>query len=94
MDATTRTTTARIDDLGYRMEARGIAADPVNLLLLAHTATDLGVNQILVDVMVDEDQPEVVRMRAFAKVSVQVAMRLHADAATRPAGRQELQHAC
>ena len=83
METTTHTTTARIKALGYQMEARGIDADPVDLLLLAHTARDLNVSEILVGLMIDEDEPEVARMRAFGRVSMQVAMRLHDEPARR-----------
>ena len=76
MTTMTHTTTERITSLGYQMEAKGIDADPVDLQLLAHTATDLGLNEILVGLMIDEDEPEVARMRAFERVSVQVANRL------------------
>ena len=65
---TTHTNHAAIETLGYAIEARGIDADPVALLLLAHSARDLGINEILVSVMVDEDQPAVVRVRAFARL--------------------------
>lgn len=92
MNTATHTTTARIASLDYLVEARGIAADPVSLLLLAHTATDLGVNEILVNLMVDEHEPEVARIRAYARVAVQVANRL-GDAAS-STDRRELQPAC
>lgn len=85
------TTSARIAELGRAMEA-GFEPDTVELLLLAHTARDLGVNEILVQVMIDDEQPAVARVRAFARVSVQVAARLHElDAAT---DQHELQPAC
>jgi hypothetical protein len=73
MTLDTHTTTARIKSLDFMLEADGITADPVNLLLLAHTARDLGVNELLVSLMVDEDEPEVARIRAYARVAVQVA---------------------
>ena len=88
----THTTTARIKALDYAMEADGITADPVSLLLLAHTARDLDVNELLVSLMIDEQAPEVVRIRAYARVSVQVAARLHEQSASTDV--RELQHAC
>lgn len=91
MITTTHTTTARIKSLDFQLEANGIAADPVNLLLLAHTARDLGINELLVSLMVDEDEPEVARVRAYARVSVQVAAALR-DGAT--VEHRELQPAC
>jgi hypothetical protein len=89
----TRTTTARITSLDYVLEADGMNADPVSLLLLAHTARDLGVNELLVSIMVDEREPEVARLRAYARVAVQVSALLgerdHVVAVER-----ELQPAC
>jgi hypothetical protein len=82
MTLDTHTTTARIKSLDFVLEANGITGDPVNLLLLAHTARDLGVNELLVSLMVDEDEPEVARIRAYARVAVQVAARLREQAAT------------
>lgn len=87
----THTTTARIKSLDFQLEADGIAADPVNLLLLAHTARDLGVNELLVSLMVDEDEPEVARIRAYARVAVQVASALRNGATIE---HRELQPAC
>ena len=37
--------------------------------MLAHTARDLGVNELLVSIMVDEREPEVARLRAYARVT-------------------------
>jgi hypothetical protein len=69
------TASARLASLDYGIEAGGISADPVSLLLLAHEARDLGVSELLVSLMIDEDQPEVARIRAYARVAVQVANR-------------------
>ena len=69
------TTSARLAALDYGIEAAGISADPVSLLLLAHEARDLGISELLVSLMVDEAQPEVARIRAYARVSVQVSNR-------------------
>jgi hypothetical protein len=88
----THTTTARLKSLDYVLEANGITADPVNLLLLAHTARDLGVNELLVSLMIDDDEPEVARIRAYARVAVQVASQLREQSAA-PQVR-ELQPAC
>jgi hypothetical protein len=92
MTLDTHTTTARIKSLDFVLEADGITGDPVNLLLLAHTARDLGVNELLVSLMVDEDEPEVARIRAYARVAVQVAARLREQATVVDA--RELQPAC
>ena len=92
---TTHTTSARLKSLDLVLEAKGITADPVNLLLLAHTARDLGVNELLVSIMVNEDEPEVARIRAYSRVAVQVANRLHEQGSTPMAQiDRELQHAC
>jgi len=64
---------ASLTVLDYVIEEAGMSADPVSLLLLAHEARDLGVSELLVDLMVDEAQPEVARVRAYARVSVKVA---------------------
>ncbi len=93
MTTQTHTTTARIRTLDYVIDANGINADPVSLLLLAHTAQDLGVNELLVSLMVDESQPEVARIRAYARVAVQVASRLDETRRTIHDTR-ELQPAC
>ena len=66
------TPAAQIDRLirtGEVIARQGIPAADVDLLLLAHDARDLGVEPIVIDVMVDEDAPAVVRIRAFARVS-------------------------
>ena len=89
----TRTTTARITSLDSMLEADGIAADPVSLLLLAHTARDLGVDELLVSIMVDEREPEVARLRAYARVAVQVSAMLR-DGASVVTVERELQPAC
>lgn len=87
----THTTTARIKSLDFQVEKGGIAADPVSLLLLAHTARDLGINELLVSLMINEDEPEVARIRAYARVAVQVAAALREGAVVE---HRELQPAC
>ena len=89
----TRTTTARITSLDHLLEADGIAADPVSLLLLAHTARDLGVDELLVSIMVDEREPEVARLRAYARVAVAVSALLR-EGDRIVAVERELQPAC
>ncbi|MHB1066778.1 MAG: hypothetical protein ACYC2Z_05035 [Candidatus Nanopelagicales bacterium] len=84
------TTTGAIKALGHAIESHGIQADPVSLLLLAHAARDLGVSDVLVGVMVDEDEPTVARLRAFGRVSTLVSAQLRASLAP----RRELQPAC
>jgi hypothetical protein len=86
------TTTTTLETLGYSIEARGISADPISLSLLARDARDIGVNAVLVDVMVDESQPAVARVRAFGRVSSTVDSALRQGFA--PAKTRELAYAC
>jgi hypothetical protein len=84
MTTETLATMDRLSSLDQAMESGGIAADPVNLLLLAHTARDLGASEVLVSVMVDEDEAEVARIRAYSRVSVHVANHLPSTPVARP----------
>ncbi len=70
------TTTDTIEYLGNEIAEHGISADPTSLHLLAHAARDLGVNEVLVDVMVDDREPANARVRAFARVSTSVSFAL------------------
>lgn len=76
MTANTITSLTRIAALDYAVEKNGISADPTELRLVADAARGLGVDDVLVSVMVDEDAPEVVRIRAYARVATAVADRL------------------
>lgn len=67
------TTPTSIETLGYAIESNGITADPIALKLLADDARDLGVKGLLVDIMIDDLEPPVARVRAFARVSSCVA---------------------
>lgn len=67
--------------LSERVIADGIDSDRVSLLLLGHDALEAGVSPVLIDVMTDEDAPEVARVRAFGRVS----SRLYAIADSQPA---------
>ena len=73
---TTMTTTDSIEYLGNEIAENGIPVDPTSLRLLATAARDLGVNEVLVDVMVDDREPENARVRAFARVSTSVSLAL------------------
>lgn len=70
------TTAERVESLAQELSVRGMSADPVNVLLLAHTARDLGVHEVPISVMVDEEAPEVARLRAYAVVASAVTSRL------------------
>lgn len=72
----------RLIHLGESINERGIAAADVELLLLAHDARDLGVEPVLVDVMIDDDAPAVVRERAFGLVAARMAARVAAAPVT------------
>lgn len=71
-------TRARLASLAESIEKGGMAADPMGVLLVAHTARDLGVSPVLVSVLADEHEPAVARERAFGRVSVQIDARLDA----------------
>ena len=83
------TTVPLLSVLDEDVAARGMKADPTAVLLLAHAARDLGVNDTLVSLMVDEGEPEVARIRAYAKVASAVSSRVHV-----PIEERVLQHAC
>lgn len=65
----------RIIRLGEVIAREGVGAASVELLLLAHDARDAGVEPVLVDVMIDETIPSVVRERAFALVGSRLVYR-------------------
>ena len=72
------TTAQTINALAGRLLDHGFGDDSLDLLVIAHAARDLGVNDILVQLMIDDQQPEVARMRAFARVSSAISSRLDA----------------
>lgn len=73
----------RIIRLGEVIARQGLGATGVDLLLLAHDARDAGVEHVLVDVMIDETIPWVVRERAFALVGSRLVSRQLASNAAR-----------
>ncbi|MBI1352632.1 MAG: hypothetical protein GC156_16145 [Actinomycetales bacterium] len=81
MTAKAQVTNMNMSVLDAEVATRGIDADPVTLLLLAHAARDLGFDEVLIDVMVDEAEPEVARIRAYSRVSSAVSMRLSRELA-------------
>ncbi len=72
----TNATRAQLAALAETIAQGGMAADPVNVLLVAHTARDLGVSATLVSVLADEQEPSVARERAFGRVSALIDARL------------------
>ncbi len=71
---TKSTQVERVIQLGEVIARHGIRAAGVELLLLAHDARDAGVSPVLIDVMVDEDAPDVARARAFVLVGLRMSM--------------------
>lgn len=67
------TTIDRLLNLGEVITRGGVAAAGIDLLLLAHDARDAGVEQVLIDIMVDEGAPDMVRERAFGLVASRLA---------------------
>lgn len=63
----------RIIRMGEVIARDGIGAVGMDLLLLAHDARDAGVPQVVIEVMVDEEAPVVVRERAFCRVAAALA---------------------
>lgn len=59
----------RIIRMGEVIARDGIAATGVDVLLLAHDARDHGVDEVVINVLVDEGAPAVVRERAFGRVA-------------------------
>ena len=49
--------------------SEGFGDDSLGLLVVAHAARDQHVNEFLVQVMIDDLEPEVARERAFAMVA-------------------------
>ena len=62
------TSAERIIHLGEVIARAGISTVSVDLLLVAHDARDAGVDAVLIEAMIDESVPEVVRERAFSLV--------------------------
>jgi hypothetical protein len=71
-------TRSRLATVAATIEQGGIDADPMSVLLVAHTARDLEISPVLVSVLADEKEPAVARERAFARISVLMDSRLDA----------------
>ena len=63
------TISSTIHSLALSISSEGFDDDSLDLLVMAHSARDLGINEILVQVMIDDLEPEVARERAFAMVA-------------------------
>ena len=57
------TISSTIHSLALSIEAEGFGDDSLDLLVMAHAARDLGISEILVQVMIDDLEPEVARLR-------------------------------
>ena len=63
------TISSTIHSLALSISSEGFGDDSLDLLVMAHAARDLGINEVLVQVMIDDLEPEVARERAFAMVA-------------------------
>ena len=62
-----------LDELAHRVATEGIDAHPVAVIELAHAAHDLGVSQVLIDVLVDPAEPEPARLRALGRIASELS---------------------
>ena len=69
METNMETISSTIHALALSIDAEGFGDDSLGLLVMAHAARDLGISEILVQVMIDDLEPEVARERAFAMVA-------------------------
>jgi len=75
MEATS--TRQMLDQFADAIDSNGIAAVPAELFIsLADLARSVHASPVAMAVLVDPTEPDVVRERAFSKVSVQVVGRL------------------
>ncbi|MFY9331814.1 MAG: hypothetical protein WAO41_09090 [Candidatus Nanopelagicales bacterium] len=58
-----------LQGLGQRVAESGITLNRADLGALASAAGSAGISPVLIDVMLDDTQPEVARLRAFERVS-------------------------
>jgi hypothetical protein len=79
---TTTTTTTTLDAVAARLLADGIQADDLGLLVIAHAARAHNLNEALVAVMLDEHEPEVSRLRAFALIAARLGSVLNLGQST------------
>lgn len=77
-----------LDELAHRVAMEGLDAHTIAVIELAHAAHDLGVSQVLIDVLVDSAEPEPARLRALGRI----ASTLSVLAASAPSGRQTDTH--
>lgn len=71
-----------LDRLGEQLAVSGVAAATLGIRRLVASARATGIPSVAVDVLADSDAPDVVRLRAFAKVAALVAR--HAEPASTP----------
>lgn len=73
-------TTVDRADLFTILAAEGVTSDPASLARLADAARSTGVSEVLVSIMVDDRERVAPRVRAYGRVSAQVAARTTAIA--------------
>lgn len=67
-------TRSTLEGLSRRVADSGlVAVTPAELTALADTASAVGVSPVLVEVLVDDDEPSVIRERAFTLVACAVS---------------------
>ncbi len=62
-------TRSSLQTLGQRVAEAGVDVDPAALTTLAATAEAAGVSPALIEVLLDDQAPGVVRLRAFERVT-------------------------
>ena len=81
MRATATTTQNLIDSLAHAVATEGMAAHRREVAAVADQATAAGVPAVLVETLLDEREPEIVRQRALGAVTQRLAALLACDAA-------------
>lgn len=75
MSTLTRTS---LQTLGQRVAEAGVDVDPSALDSLAATAQAAGVSSVLIEVLLDDHAPSVVRLRAFERVTCALSRLVYA----------------
>ena len=75
-------TRSSLQTLGQRVAAAGIDVDSAALQSLASTAEAAGVSPVLIEILLDDDAPGVVRLRAFERVTCVLARLVYAPTRT------------
>lgn len=67
-----------LQTLGQRVAEAGVDVDPTALDSLAATAQAAGVSPVLIEVLLDDHAPSVVRLRAFERVTCALSRFIYA----------------